>query len=180
MLRTLPSGWRNNPSQLQQMAFDGRSGRIEVGYRFHPAVVVEVNGAPVEGLRVGRVTPGKVDLEVDGLRRRFEVRRTELVHDVDGPLGHSELVEVERFPPPEETVEAGSLAAPMAGVVVRVAAVAGTEVGAGDLLVVIESMKVEHRVTAPEAGRVVEVRVAEGERIDAGTVLAVLEGADDG
>jgi biotin carboxyl carrier protein len=53
-------------------------------------------------------------------------------------------------------------------------------VAAGDLLVAIESMKVEYRVTAPEAGRVTEVRVAEGERVDPGTVLVVLEGADGG
>jgi propionyl-CoA carboxylase alpha chain len=188
VLRSLPSGWRNNPSQLQQAAFVGRSGRIEVGYRFGPArgsggtprdvqqIAVEVDGAPLADVRVGRVTASEVELEVDGRRRRFEVRRAGAVHDVDGPLGHSELVEAERFPPPDEPEGAtGSLTAPLAGVVVRVAAGSGTEVAEGDLVVVIESMKVEHRVTAPVAGFVAEVRVTEGERIEAGTVLAVLE-----
>ena len=65
--------------------------------------------------------------------------------------------------------------APLAGVVVRVAAPAGAAVEAGDLLVAIESMKVEYRVTAPEAGQVADVRVAEGQRVEAGAVLVVLE-----
>ena len=178
VLCTLPPGWRNNRSQLQQAVFEGRGGRIEVGYAFLPrgGVVVEVGGEPAGDLRVERVGPDVVDIVVGGVRRRFSVRRHGAVHDVDSGLGHTELVEVDRFPLPEEADEAGSLVAPLAGVVVRLPLGAGAEVAAGELLAVIESMKVEYRVTAPEAGRVVEVRVAEGERVEAGTVLAVVEG----
>jgi biotin carboxyl carrier protein len=60
-----------------------------------------------------------------------------------------------------------------------VAAPAGATGEAGDLLVAIESMKVEYRVTAPDAGRVADVRVAEGERVEAGTVLVVLDQPPD-
>jgi propionyl-CoA carboxylase alpha chain len=99
------------------------------------------------------------------------------VVDVDSGLGHTELTELDPFPLPEEAAEAGSLVAPLAGVVVRVAAPTGAAVAAGDLLVAIESMKVEYRVTAPHAGVVADVRVAEGERVEAGIVLVVLEPA---
>jgi acetyl/propionyl-CoA carboxylase alpha subunit len=183
VLRSLPVGWRNNPSRLEDVAFETRSGgRIEVGYRFDRSggVTVQVDGRPLSAVRIHRLTPGEADLEVDGLRRRYSVARSGLLHDVDSSLGYTELVEVERFPLPEEADQTGSLTAPLAGVVVRVAAEPGTTVAAGDLLVAIESMKVEYRVTAPEAGRVTEVRVAEGERVDPGTVLVVLEGADGG
>jgi propionyl-CoA carboxylase alpha chain len=180
VLRSLPAGWRNNPSRLEDVAFETQGGRrIEVGYRFDRSggVAVEVDGQPVAGVRVDRLAPEEVDLEVEGLRRRFSVARSgsPVTHDVDSSLGHSELVEVERFPLPEEAGEAGSLTAPLAGVVVRVAAKPGATVETGDLLVAIESMKVEYRVTAPEAGRVTEVRVEEGERVEAGAVLVVLE-----
>ena len=54
-----------------------------------------------------------------------------------------------------------------------------TEVGAqveeDDVLLVIESMKMEIPVEAPEDGRVAEVRVAEGQAIEEGDVLVVLE-----
>jgi acetyl/propionyl-CoA carboxylase alpha subunit len=134
--------------------------------------------------------PHGVDLEVDGRRRQIAVSRggpagavvdvrigDVAIVDVDSLLGHTELVELDPFQLPEETAEAGSLVAPLAGVVLRVAAVAGAAVERGDLLVAIESMKVEYRVTAPEAGLVADVRVAEGQRVEAGTVLVVLETA---
>jgi propionyl-CoA carboxylase alpha chain len=131
-------------------------------------------------VRVGSVTAAVVDLEVDGRRRLIHVTPAGTVVDVDSSLGHTELVELDPFPLPDEVAEAGSLVAPLAGVVVRVAAPTGTAVEAGDLLVAIESMKVEYRVTAPESGQVTDVRVAEGERVEAGAVLVVLEPDDPG
>jgi hypothetical protein len=56
---------------------------------------VEVDGRPLPGLRVGRVTPGTVDLEVDGVRRLVRVARAGSVVDVDSVLGHTELVELD-------------------------------------------------------------------------------------
>jgi propionyl-CoA carboxylase alpha chain len=176
-----PAGWRNNPSQLQLTSFGGPAGeRIDVAYgtdRTGRVAAVEVDGEAVSRLRVGVLGPEAVDLEVDGLLRRVAVARYGDVVDCDSRLGHTELVELDPFPVPQEDAEAGSLVAPLAGVVVKVAAPAGTTVEPGDLLVAIESMKVEYRVTAPGAGRVADVRVAEGERVEAGAVLVVFEPA---
>jgi propionyl-CoA carboxylase alpha chain len=124
-----------------------------------------------------------VDLEVAGVRRRFEVHRVGDVHYLDGPLGHAELRELPRFPQAAEdqaATAAGSLASPLPGVVRRVAAAPGDRVAAGALLVVVEAMKLEHRIGAPHAGRVREVLVAEGQEVDAGTPVAVLEEVEDG
>jgi acetyl/propionyl-CoA carboxylase alpha subunit len=182
--RTLPAGWRNNPSRLADATFErpgGESGTVEVGYRFDrfgAVVAIEVDGEPLPGVRVDSLSAGEVDLEVDGVLRRISVARSGPVHDVDSGLGHTELVEVERFPLPEAGAEAGSLTAPLAGVIVRVAAQVGAAVEAGNLLVAIESMKVEYRVTAPHDGKVAEIRVVEGERVEEGTVLVVLEGVE--
>ena len=45
VLATLPSGFRNNPSGLHTVAYAGRSGRLEVGYRLGRDARLEVNGA---------------------------------------------------------------------------------------------------------------------------------------
>jgi propionyl-CoA carboxylase alpha chain len=169
---TLPSGWRNNPSQLQRTEFEGAS----VGYRLgRDGVQVEVDGQPRQ-VRLWSCGPLLVALEADGVLRCFEVHRVgELVY-VDGPLGPSALRELPRLPEPAaaERRAAGSLAAPLPGVVRRVAARAGERVEAGALLVVLEAMKTEHRVTAPHAGTVAQVLVADGQEVGAGTVLVVL------
>jgi len=61
--------------------------------------------------------------------------------------------------------------APMTGKVVQVVAAVGDAVGEGDLLVVLESMKIEYRLTAPVAGRVHAVLCAAGDLVDSGAVL---------
>ena len=69
----------------------------------------------------------------------------------------------------------GSLRAPMPGSVVRVLAQPGDVVGAGDVLVVLEAMKMEHPVRSPHPGVVGEVRVVAGDQVEAGSILVVLE-----
>ena len=274
----VPSGWRNNPSQLQRVALDIVPGQaaVLVGYRFDRAgalAALEVDGDPLPGPRLWRCTPNLVDLEVEGVRRRFEVHRVGDTAYVDSPLGHSELREHPQDPatspegppkgPPEEpptglptglptgpsegrpeglwttgspdpgdrlrsptggpspdppgwkapgdgsgvgpggsgveiggsgvgpggsgmgsggsAVETGgSMVSPLPGVVRRVAVRTGEWVEAGDVLVLIEAMKTEHRVAAARAGRVRRVLVAEGQEVTAGTTVVELEGAADG
>ncbi|HEX5297103.1 MAG TPA: carboxyl transferase domain-containing protein [Streptosporangiaceae bacterium] len=67
--------------------------------------------------------------------------------------------------------------APLTGTVVSVAAEPGQLVAAGEELLVIEAMKMEHEVRAQAAGRVREVPAAVGDTVPAGAVLVVLDGA---
>ncbi len=63
----------------------------------------------------------------------------------------------------------------MPGSVVAVAVSVGQRVEHGDLLLVVEAMKMEHRITAPAAGTVTEIDVRIGQAVDKGTELAVVE-----
>jgi biotin carboxyl carrier protein len=62
----------------------------------------------------------------------------------------------------------------MPGTVLRVSATVGDEVRAGDGLVVLEAMKMEHAVKAVADGTVTEVLVVAGGQVDAGAVLVVV------
>ncbi|MGH8976029.1 MAG: biotin/lipoyl-containing protein, partial [Acidimicrobiia bacterium] len=179
VLATLPSGWRNNPSRLHTAAYEGRAGRLEVGYRLGRDARLEVNGADLAAT-VEAAAPGEVVLRAGSVTRRVSVHRVEGVAYVDSPLGASVLREEPRFPRAEEARAPGSLLAPMPGTVVRVAVEAGEAVGAGDLLVVLEAMKMEHRVTSPAAGTVAEVRVKAGQTVDGDEVLVVVTEDGDG
>jgi propionyl-CoA carboxylase alpha chain len=62
--------------------------------------------------------------------------------------------------------------------VVRVEATAGQRVSAGQPVLVLEAMKMEHQIAAPADGLVAEVLVGPGDQVQAGDVLATLTGQD--
>jgi acetyl-CoA/propionyl-CoA carboxylase biotin carboxyl carrier protein len=68
-----------------------------------------------------------------------------------------------------------SLASPLQGTVLKVAVAEGAEVAEGDLICVIEAMKMENEITAHRAGKVTALRVSEGGAVSSGDVIAVIE-----
>jgi acetyl/propionyl-CoA carboxylase alpha subunit len=168
----VPSGWRNVATGPQRVSY----GDVAVGYRLsRDGFAVSVDDEPLEGLQIWALTPELLDATVAGVRRRLQVQRVGATSYVDSDLGSSGLVEVDRFPPPSSTAASGSLLAPMPGSVVRVQAVAGAKVDAGDALVVLEAMKMEHSIRAPYPGVVASVGVSVGQQVETGAVLVVVE-----
>jgi propionyl-CoA carboxylase alpha chain len=94
--------------------------------------------------------------------------------DVESARGHVALARVPRFVAPADHVASGSLLAPMPGSVVRLAVEQGQAVTAGDAVLVLEAMKMQHTVTAPHDGVVTDLPVTLGTQVAAGAVLAVL------
>jgi propionyl-CoA carboxylase alpha chain len=128
----------------------------------HPAVAVVSAAA------------GRVVLDASGVRLAFDVHRIGDMSYVDSREGSMALTEVPRFPLPASEAGEGSLLAPLPGAVSRVVVVPGQRVEAGDLLMTLEAMKLEHPVHAPAAGVVASVPVSAGTQVETGAVLAVL------
>jgi acetyl/propionyl-CoA carboxylase alpha subunit len=176
----LPSGWRNNPSQPQSVTLEARGEEVTVGYELsRDGVFASLDGESLDVV-VHAKDPDLVELTADGVRRLFDVALDGDVVDVHSSLGSSSHRLLPRFSDPAHLQAAGSLTAPMPGAVVRVLVEPGAAVVAGQTLVVLEAMKMEHTVAAPASGVVTEVRVQPGQQVDAGSVLAVVaEEAND-
>ena len=71
-------------------------------------------------------------------------------------------------------VAPGSLLAPMPGSVVRLAVALGDTVTAGQPMLWLEAMKMQHQINAPADGVVSELPVTQGQQVDVGAVLAVV------
>jgi acetyl/propionyl-CoA carboxylase alpha subunit len=176
ILKTIPSGWRNVPSAWQEATFEVAEERIDVAYRFTRAGLDTKVSGEVLGPAQARVRgDGFVDLEVAGVVRAIEVSWRADTCFARSSLGRSELQEIPRFPLADIAQEQGSLRAPMPGTVVRVSVSSGESVGVGQELVVIEAMKMEHRIVAPRVGRVRAVCVSAGGTVAAGEILVIID-----
>jgi propionyl-CoA carboxylase alpha chain len=173
VLGGLPSGWRNVPSQSQRRVLTAGASEYEVRYRFGRDGLV-ADG--YDGVHLVAATPAEVVLDLKGLRRTFRIGRHGDAVVVDSALGPVTFTVVPAFTDPADAVAAGSLLAPMPGTVVRLgAAGVGDTVAAGQPILWLEAMKMEHQVSAPVAGVLSALSVGVGSQVDVGTVLAVVE-----
>ena len=189
--RRIPVAWRNVPSQPQRTRFAARSevtsseevtvewygGRT--GYRSATRDDVHVVDAGPESVTLTELSDAEVALaahpsDKSGVRRSFEVFVDGDRVDVESSLGHVALRRLPRFVDPADQVATGSLLAPMPGTVVRVDVAQDDPVSAGQPVLVLEAMKMQHTVVAPHDGVVAKIPVAVGEQVASGAVLAVV------
>jgi propionyl-CoA carboxylase alpha chain len=176
VLGELPSGWRNVPSQPQRVAFEVAGETVEVAYRHtRDGLVVDRRDDVV---LVSETADGVV-LEVAGVERRLAVTTAGDRVDVDGDGWSVSLRALPRFPDAAAAVQEGSLVAPMPGAVVAVHVQEGDTVRAGQSLLVLEAMKMQHPVVAPAPGVVRSLGVEVGAQVDAGAVLTVIEPTEE-
>jgi propionyl-CoA carboxylase alpha chain len=175
VLGTLPSGWRNVFSAPQRVTYTTAGESCAVAYRITGSTILAWVNDVALGLVVRAAGPDRVDLEIDGIRREYRIHQVGAEVYVDASDGSSALSEVPRFGDPEKVAPAGSLLAPMPGLVLRILAEVGAVVTAGQPLLVLEAMKMEQTVSAPAHGVVAELRAKAGEQVTTGQVLAVLE-----
>ncbi|MEW2255818.1 biotin carboxylase N-terminal domain-containing protein [Streptomyces sp. NPDC047869] len=160
-------GWRNVSSQPQVKRYEMAGEEHEVHYR-HTR-----QGLAADGVRVVHADARLVVLDVDGVQRRFEVARygTDRVY-----VNSAALTVLPRFPDPAAQIAPGSLLAPMPGTVVRVAdgLTEGATVRAGQPLIWLEAMKMQHQISAPVTGTLTALHATTGRQVEPGTLLAVV------
>jgi len=169
--RVAPPAWRNVPSQPVEKRYLVDGTEVVARYQSQRGRL-----APCDPeVEVVDVAPDHVVLRVAGVDERLDVQ----VYDdgtvaVDSAQAHVDLRRVPRFTDPEQQVDAGSLLAPMPASVVSVAVAEGEAVRAGDPIVVLEAMKMQHTIRAHEPGVVTSLPVQTGQQVDSGAVLAVV------
>jgi acetyl/propionyl-CoA carboxylase alpha subunit len=180
VLRTIPSGWRNNPSAPQQIHYGAGGRDVEITYlrQRDGGFACTLDGVAAPARLIASALP-TVELEIDDLRQAFHVTRGTagdvFVQDARGEI---RLRELPRFPRAEATgVAAGGYAAPMPGKILDVRIRTGDAITRGQLLLTMEAMKMEHQIAAADDGVVSEVRVSPGQQVDAGQILVVIGAA---
>ena len=172
-LGRMPSGWRNVASGNQHKAFrDSGGDEQRVEYRYTRDGLQLPNDPDVGLVSAG---PATVVLTDGGVETAFAVTRYGEQVYVDSARGPVAFTVVSRFPEPGSALEKGSLLAPMPGSVIRLGASLGDAVTAGQPLVWLEAMKMEHTITAPADGVLTQLSVAVGQQVEVGAILARVE-----
>ena len=170
---SIPSGWRNLVSGPQVKTYrDEADVEHRIEYRYtRDRLVLPAD----ESTQLVSAGPDEVVLTHKGVTHRFAVARYGSEIYVDCARGPVHLVALPRFPEPGSAVAQGSLVAPMPGNVIRVGVAVGDTVTAGQPLIWLEAMKMEHSITAPTGGVLAELDVKTGQQVEVGAVLARVE-----
>ena len=198
-----PSGWRNLPTRGQRRIWNDDRAAAEGAT--HQVEYVMTNGSSNADVLVGPWPQPNADdgslpdddrrrvavrvlalapvgasheiaLEVDGVRRDVSVR-----HRPNGQIaatsaaGSIVLAEQPRFVDHDEASAGGGPVCPLPGTVIAVHIAEGDEVTDGQLLMVVEAMKMEHKIVAAADATVTDVRFAVGDRVDSGDLLVALD-----
>jgi 3-methylcrotonyl-CoA carboxylase alpha subunit len=189
------SGWRNNRGRVSLFGIRRETGTdiIEVERRGDDYVArIESSASAADRKHHGTAgsssaCSGRL-LGIDGPHIRFTLDGEDIDAIVANHKGRMrvwigpEHADVEFVDPVSTAGEhksaEGSLEAPMPGVIVAVSVTEGDEVKAGDTLLVLEAMKMEHQVHAPAAGVVKRIRFQPGDQVNEGDLLVELSGSD--
>ncbi len=169
--------WRNVPSQPQRKRYRSEPDGTEheVAYRTPRTGIPQPYETP--GTRVLAAKPDHVTLEVNGVTRHFAITAHGGRVHVDAADASYTFTALPRFTDPATHTAPGSLLAPMPGTVVRLAdgLTTGVTVEAGQPLIWLEAMKMEHRILAPASGTLTALHATPGHQVEVGALLAVVQ-----
>jgi len=188
-----PSGWRTLRTRGQrrmwllgdeehrvEYVLNGVGAEVRVGDWPQPQTdgTLPDDTRRVVAVRLLARVPDRQVVELDGRRHVVDVGFDGDIMRTSGAAGSLEWRRPPRFVDHDASAEGGGPICPLPGTVIAVHVAAGDRVIDGQLLMVVEAMKMEHKITAHGDHVVGEVRFSVGDRVDAGELLVVLESVD--
>ena len=169
----MSSGWTNGrlPKQNITLVFDKEEYKVlykykrNIGYVFEWGKIGVIHSADKYG----------IDVEFNGKRHysRITIKDNNIL--VHMPYGDVNLEIKPRFLMPGSEKLQGSLSAPMPGKVIALNVKKGSKVKAGDVLVILEAMKMEHSIKAAEDGVVSKILISKNDQVENGAPLMIVD-----
>ena len=169
----MPSGWTNGRLPNQKVTFEFENTEYDFEYKqkrdqkflFSNNKEAFIYSSDEDG----------IDMIFDSKRHysRVTVSKNNIL--VHMPFGDVMLQLKPRFKMPGTEVTIGGLIAPMPGKVIDVKVKKGKKVKAGDTLVILEAMKMEHSIKASEDGTVSELLISVNDQVENGALLMVVK-----
>ena len=169
----MPSGWTNGrlPNRRNIFEYEGNEYIVEYKQNRNGNFIFSSN----KRATVNSVDSNGIDMSFDNKRHYSKVTLSKNKILIHMPYGDVMLDIKPRFVIPGMEVTAGGLIAPMPGKVIDVKVKKGKKVKAGDTLVILEAMKMEHSIKASEDGTVSELLISLNDQVENGALLMVVK-----
>ncbi len=169
----MPSGWTNGrlPNQKVTVEFENTEYNFQYKQQRDQKFLFSNN----KEAYIYSCDEDGIDMIFDGKRHYSRVTTSKNNILVHMPFGDVMLQSKPRFKMPGTEVTIGGLIAPMPGKVIDVKVKKGKKVKAGDTLVILEAMKMEHSIKAAEDGTVLELLISVNDQVENGALLMVVQ-----
>ena len=169
----MPSGWTNGrlPNRRNIFEYEGNEYIVEYKQNRNGNFIFSSN----KSATVNSVDSNGIDMSFDNKRHYSKVTLSKNKILIHMPYGDVMLNIKPRFVIPGMEVTAGGLIAPMPGKVIDVKVKKGKKVKAGDTLVILEAMKMEHSIKASEDGTVSELLISLNDQVENGALLMIVK-----
>ena len=169
----MPSGWTNGRLPSQSITFEHENIDIKVEYQLQRDGSFKF--ANDKTALIYEMDESGIDCVFDAKRHYAKVTMNDSDILVHMPYGDVMLSIKPKFVIPGQEITAGGLIAPMPGKVIDIKVDKGKKVKAGDTLVILEAMKMEHSIKASEDGTVSELLISVNDQVENGALLMVVK-----
>ena len=174
--KRIRGGWRNSTMPDEELTLEAYGEEIKLRYKSNRDN--SFNFSFEETSHVVTVIDsgyGSVEIDIDGQRSQYTLDKIGEEWLVHSTFCDFEFKELPRYPISSSDEFGGGLVAPMPGAILSIDIKPGDTVKKGDVLVILEAMKMEHRITAPRDGIVGSVQTEVGEQVENEQLLVTLE-----
>ena len=173
VLSNLSSGWNNArlPMQEIKLQFDDKPLTVKYKNNRKEIFTTDKNNS----VKINSWDKNFIDVEIDNTRIRSKVTFDNELLLIQSKSGDVLFKILPKFETVKKVAIEGGLNAPMPGKVVEIKIKKGTKIKKGDTLIILEAMKMEHKVLAPSDGKVKEILIHKDEQVENGATLVVLD-----
>ena len=173
VLQNIQSGWNNArlPYQEVKLSLDDQEYRV----KYKSLKDGNFVSAESEIIRMFDWHEDFIDVEISNVRYRSKITMDDDLLLIQTHKGNLLFKILPKFNINQEEAIKGGLTAPMPGKVVEIKIKKGSNIKKGDTLVILEAMKMEHKVLAPDNGKIKEVLIKENDQVENGQTLVVLD-----
>ena len=173
VLSNLSSGWNNArlPMQEIKLQFDDKPLTVKYKNNREEIFTTDKNNS----VKINSWDKNFIDVEIDNTRIRSKVTFDNELLLIQSKSGDVLFKILPKFETVKKVAIEGGLNAPMPGKVVEIKIKKGAKIKKGDTLIILEAMKMEHKVLAPSDGKVKEILIHKDEQVENGATLVVLD-----